>query len=67
MTTSKFPIDWATDSRYHLFPSIPGGISPEVETILMWFKEYDETCQEARTQMIKKIVEHLEKTDLKKR
>jgi hypothetical protein len=51
--------DWSTDSRSHVFPSVPGGINTDVAKILTWLKEYDETCQEARAQMIKKIDDFL--------
>jgi hypothetical protein len=54
--------DWSTDSRSHVFPSVPGGINTDVAKILTWLKEYDETCQEARAQMIKRINEMLETT-----
>jgi hypothetical protein len=55
MEKTKFPHDWSSDSRYHVFPQVPDLLNPEVTKILTWLKEYDETCQEARAQMIKKI------------
>jgi hypothetical protein len=65
MAASIFQHDWSTDSRSHLFPTVPGGIDSNVEKVLTWLKEYDETCQEARAQMIKKINEMLGITPLK--
>jgi hypothetical protein len=55
MEATKLPRDWSTDSFYHRFPSVPGGLNPDVVKILTWLKAYDETCQEARAQMIEKI------------
>jgi hypothetical protein len=60
MEKTKFPIDWSSDSRHHVFPPVPDLLNPDVVKILTWLKEYDETCQEARAQMIKKIYELIE-------
>ena len=55
MKATNFPHDWSTDSLYHAFPPVPEGLNTDVVRILTWLKEYDETCQEARAQMIQKI------------
>lgn len=59
MKATNFRLDWSTDSFYHAFPSLPGGLNADVVKILTYLKEYDETCQEARAQMIQKIDELL--------
>jgi hypothetical protein len=66
MTAKNFQHDWSTDAHSHVFPSVPDGLNPEVVLILTWLKEYDETCQIARAQMIKKINGLLGFTELKK-
>jgi hypothetical protein len=55
MQAKNFQHDWSSDSFYHAFPSVPGGLNADVVKIITWLKEYDETCQEARAQMIQKI------------
>jgi hypothetical protein len=64
MTLEKLPRPWEMDSRSHRFPEILK-TTPCYE-ILSFLKEYDETCLEARAQMIKKINELLDKELSKK-
>jgi|WetSurMetagenome_2_1015567.scaffolds.fasta_scaffold964032_1 hypothetical protein len=56
--------DWEMDARSHRFP-----VASDTTTytkILQIVKVYDETCMEARAQMIRQINKLLDKEELKK-
>ncbi|MCX6254075.1 MAG: hypothetical protein NTV31_06300 [Bacteroidia bacterium] len=59
MPKSNYPLDWKMDPSGHKF-SILSGTNSKIVQILSFLTEYDETCLEAKAQMIKKINELLD-------